>query len=62
MEGVESATRTRTVAENLEIWGEMEKGSEIGLKNCMRIKMDMQVMTTDGFNSLDYSALHWHWI
>lgn len=44
MEGIESARRSRTIEENLEIWGEMEKGSDVGLMNCMRIKMDMQVI------------------
>lgn len=43
MDGIESARRNRTVEENLQIWGEMEKASEVGLKNCIRYKMDMQV-------------------
>ncbi|EFN53000.1 hypothetical protein CHLNCDRAFT_137448 [Chlorella variabilis] len=41
MVGTESARRGRSVEENLRIWGEMFAATEEGLKNCMRIKLDM---------------------
>ncbi|KAK9867379.1 hypothetical protein WJX84_011083 [Apatococcus fuscideae] len=41
MEGTESACRYRTKDENLEIWKEMQAGSEVGKKNCLRFRMDM---------------------
>ena len=43
MNKIESKCRARTVEENLVIWEEMKKGSEIGLANCMRIKLNMKV-------------------
>jgi glutamyl-tRNA synthetase len=43
MDGIESQCRNRSVEENLRLWGEMQAGSEEGLKNCIRIKLDMQV-------------------
>lgn len=39
---IESKCRNRSVAENLSIWEEMKKGSDLGLANCMRIKLNMQ--------------------
>ncbi|KAL4439440.1 hypothetical protein ABPG77_008769 [Micractinium sp. CCAP 211/92] len=41
MVGTESRCRGRSVEENLRLWGEMFAGSEEGLKNCMRVKLDM---------------------
>ncbi|PSC73885.1 glutamyl-tRNA synthetase [Micractinium conductrix] len=41
MVGTESRRRGRSVEENLRLWGEMFAASEEGLKNCMRIKLDM---------------------
>jgi glutamyl-tRNA synthetase len=42
MHGVESACRSgRSVEDNMRLFHEMIKGSEEGLKNCMRIKLDM---------------------
>ncbi|GAB4821570.1 hypothetical protein N2152v2_008616 [Parachlorella kessleri] len=41
MEGIESACRNRSVEENLRIFQEMHAGTEEGLRNCMRIKLDM---------------------
>lgn len=41
-EKVESRCRSRPVDENLAIWREMVAGSEVGKKNCIRFKMDMQ--------------------
>ena len=28
------------IEKNLELWGEMVKGTEVGLKNCVRAKID----------------------
>ncbi|KXZ44656.1 hypothetical protein GPECTOR_64g150 [Gonium pectorale] len=42
MKGIESACRGRTVEENLAIWEEMKAGSEVGLANAMRFKIDMK--------------------
>lgn len=42
MEGIDSARRTRSPADNLAIWDQMKLGSPDGLKNCLRIKLDMQ--------------------
>lgn len=39
----ESRCRTRSVEENLSIWKEMVAGSEVGVANCMRFKIDMKV-------------------
>lgn len=39
----ESRCRGRSVAENLEAWEEMKKGSEQGTAYAMRFKMDMKV-------------------
>ncbi|KAI7845298.1 hypothetical protein COHA_001141 [Chlorella ohadii] len=41
MVGTESRCRNRSVEENLRLWNEMFAASEEGLKNCMRIKLDM---------------------
>ncbi|KAG2484195.1 hypothetical protein HYH03_017007 [Edaphochlamys debaryana] len=40
--GEESACRGRSVEENLRIWEEMKAGSEVGLTNAMRFKIDMK--------------------
>ncbi|GFR43005.1 hypothetical protein Agub_g4005 [Astrephomene gubernaculifera] len=42
MKSIESACRGRSVEENLRIWEEMKAGSEVGLANAMRFKMDMK--------------------
>jgi glutamyl-tRNA synthetase len=42
MEGIDSKRRNRSVEENLRLFEEMQKGSEEGLKQCIRIKLDMQ--------------------
>lgn len=39
----ESKCRGRSVQENLAIWEEMKKGSEVGVMNCLRFKFDMKV-------------------
>lgn len=39
----ESKCRNRGAEENLTIWKEMLAGSEVGLANCMRFKIDMKV-------------------
>jgi hypothetical protein len=49
MDGIDSQRRSRPVEENLRLWAEMQAGSEEGLKNCMRIKMDMQVGLGSGW-------------
>ncbi|KAL2754792.1 hypothetical protein ACRALDRAFT_1051307 [Sodiomyces alcalophilus JCM 7366] len=41
MDGIESKRRNRTVEENLRIFEEMTKGSEEGLKNCIRAKVSV---------------------
>ena len=41
MTGVASKRRDRSVQENLEIFEEMNKSSEIGLQNCIRAKMSV---------------------
>lgn len=41
MHGIESKCRNRSVQENMRIFQEMMVASEEGLRNCMRIKMDM---------------------
>ncbi|KAH7960307.1 hypothetical protein HPB49_018598 [Dermacentor silvarum] len=38
---VESKNRANTVEQNLKLWEEMKKGSERGLKCCVRAKIDM---------------------
>ena len=38
----DSPYRTSTIDENLRLWKEMQKGSEEGLKCCVRAKIDMQ--------------------
>ena len=40
---IESKNRSNTVETNLRIWNEMIKGSETGLKYCIRAKINMQV-------------------
>lgn len=42
---VESKCRGRSVEENLAVWEEMKKGSEVGIANALRFKMDMKVST-----------------
>ena len=42
MDGVESASRSRSVEENLRLFGEMEAGSVEGVKCCVRAKIDMK--------------------
>lgn len=44
MEGIESKCRNRPVEETLHIFEEMKQGSEVGLVNCLRLKMDMQAL------------------
>ncbi len=39
---IESANRSNSVEKNLQIWAEMIKGSETGLRYCIRAKLDMQ--------------------
>lgn len=39
---IESKRRGRSVEENLELWKEMVSGSEVGLTNCMRFKLNMK--------------------
>ncbi|KAK5654923.1 hypothetical protein OQA88_6679 [Cercophora sp. LCS_1] len=39
--GIASARRDRTVEENLRVFDEMKKGSEEGLKNCIRAKLSV---------------------
>ncbi len=41
MDGIESQRRNRTVEETMNIWEQMKAGTEEGLKNCLRVKMDM---------------------
>ncbi|EUD67792.1 glutamyl-tRNA synthetase [Plasmodium inui San Antonio 1] len=41
-EGIESINRQNSVEQNLQLFEEMRKGSEIGQKNCIRAKIDMQ--------------------
>eukprot|EP01024_Parvocaulis_polyphysoides_P039920 TRINITY_DN3617_c0_g1_i1.p1 TRINITY_DN3617_c0_g1~~TRINITY_DN3617_c0_g1_i1.p1 ORF type:complete len:469 (-),score=60.50 TRINITY_DN3617_c0_g1_i1:139-1416(-) len=41
LQGVESKYRNRPVEENLKIWEEMKKGSQVGQENCMRMKINM---------------------
>ncbi len=41
MDGIASKNREKSVQENLDIFEEMKKGSEIGLKNCIRAKMSV---------------------
>lgn len=41
-EKVESRCRARSVEENLALWKEMVAGTDVGKKNCIRFKMDMQ--------------------
>ncbi len=48
MKGIESTCRNRTVEENLRIWEEMKAGSEVGLTNAMRFKIDMKVCAGGG--------------
>ncbi|CAH0728210.1 unnamed protein product, partial [Brenthis ino] len=38
----ESKNRNNSVQKNLQLWEEMKKGSEIGIQNCVRAKIDMQ--------------------
>ena len=38
----ESPYRSQSVEENLRLWAEMQKGTELGLKCCVRAKIDMK--------------------
>ena len=38
----ESACRSQSLEENMKLWEEMKKGSDVGLECCVRIKIDMQ--------------------
>jgi glutamyl-tRNA synthetase len=38
---IESKNRNNDIAKNLSLWEEMKKGSEVGLKNSVRAKIDM---------------------
>ncbi len=40
---IESKNRSNTVEQNMSIWQEMIKGSDVGLKYCIRAKINMQV-------------------
>ncbi len=40
---IESKCRNRPVEESLRVWEEMKKGSEEGLTNAMRFKINMKV-------------------
>ncbi|MEW5307513.1 MAG: hypothetical protein WDW36_009902 [Sanguina aurantia] len=42
MKLIESSCRERSVEENLALWEEMKLGSETGLLNCMRFKLNMK--------------------
>ncbi|PWA82702.1 Aminoacyl-tRNA synthetase, class I, conserved site-containing protein [Artemisia annua] len=42
MDGIDSKCRNNTVAENIDLWKEMEAGSQRGLLCCLRGKLDMQ--------------------
>lgn len=41
---LDSANRSNSVEKNLKIWEEMVKGTETGLKYCVRAKINMQVI------------------
>ncbi|KAI9221030.1 tRNA synthetases class I, catalytic domain-containing protein [Blastocladiella britannica] len=41
MHGIASVRRDQSVDENLRLWREMQKGSEEGLRNCVRAKMSV---------------------
>lgn len=43
-DGIESKCRSHSVEENLRRWEEMKKGSDEGLLNCIRAKLDMQAL------------------
>ena len=53
MDGIESKRRNRPVEETVAVWQEMLKGSPTGTQNCLRFKMDMQVLDPSGL---------WYWI
>ncbi|KAJ4847228.1 hypothetical protein Tsubulata_031363 [Turnera subulata] len=40
--GIESKCRSNSVEQNLDLWGEMVRGSEKGLQCCLRGKLDMK--------------------
>ena len=40
--GIDSASRSNSVEQNLKLWEEMKAGTELGLKCCMRAKIDMK--------------------
>mmetsp|Transcript_31597 Transcript_31597/g.82458 ORF Transcript_31597/g.82458 Transcript_31597/m.82458 type:complete len:685 (-) Transcript_31597:53-2107(-) len=42
MHGIDSVNRNNTVEKNLEMWKEMQEGTEHGLKCCVRAKINMQ--------------------
>ncbi|XP_034833960.1 bifunctional glutamate/proline--tRNA ligase [Maniola hyperantus] len=39
---IESKNRSNSVEKNLQLWEEMKKGSDVGVRNCVRAKIDMQ--------------------
>ena len=43
MDGIESHARNNSVSENIRLFNEMQAGSEIGLKCCVRAKIDMSL-------------------
>lgn len=49
MKLIESSCRDRSVEENLRLWEEMKLGSETGLLNCMRFKLNMKVCGETAF-------------
>ena len=42
MHGIESKHRNRPIEESLAVFKEMQEGTERGLTNCMRFKINMQ--------------------
>ncbi len=41
---IESKNRSNSVEQNLKIWEEMKKGTEVGQKYCIRAKINMQAL------------------
>ncbi|CAK1552350.1 unnamed protein product [Leptosia nina] len=39
---IDSKNRNNSVEKNLKLWEEMKKGSDVGIQNCVRAKIDMQ--------------------
>lgn len=44
MDGIKSQWRNQSVEENLALWKELLAGTPMGLKSCLRGKLDMQVL------------------